>query len=106
MIALHVWSTLESYEVLGLFGKTSSQTIFASTSLTVYLIGWFFGDFFIEDFPSHLEYTGIYRYLNNPEVISGAAFFGLALISGSKLVFALAVVRLLSQWWFLSKVEK
>lgn len=45
-------------------------------------------------------------YLNNPEVISGAAFFGLALISGSKLVFALAVVRLLSQWWFLSKVEK
>ncbi|CDO68736.1 hypothetical protein BN946_scf184989.g2 [Trametes cinnabarina] len=86
MIGLHIWSTLESYEVLGLFG-------------------WFFGDFFIEDFPSHLEYTGIYRYLNNPEVFSGAAFFGLALISGSKLVFALAVVRLLSQWWFLSKVE-
>ncbi|KAI0830308.1 phosphatidylethanolamine N-methyltransferase [Trametes gibbosa] len=86
MIGLHIWSTLESYEVLGLFG-------------------WFFGDFFIEDFPSHLEYTGIYRYLNNPEVISGAAFFGLALISGSKLVFALAVIRLLSQWWFLSKVE-
>ena len=45
-------------------------------------------------------------YLNNPEVISGAAFFGLALISGSKLVFTLAVVRHLSQWWFLSKVEK
>lgn len=45
-------------------------------------------------------------YLNNPEVISGAAFFGLALISGSKLVFALAVIRHLSQWWFLSKVEK
>lgn len=44
--------------------------------------------------------------MNNPEVFSGAAFFGLALISGSKLVFALAVVRLLSQWWFLSKVEK
>ncbi|KAI0744530.1 phosphatidylethanolamine N-methyltransferase [Earliella scabrosa] len=86
MIGLHIWSSLESYEVLGLFG-------------------WFFGDFFIEDFPSHLEYTGIYRYLNNPEVISGAAFFGLALISGSKLVFTLAVVRHLSQWWFLSKVE-
>lgn len=46
------------------------------------------------------------RYLNNPEVMSGAAFFGLALISGSKLVFALAVVRHLSQWWFMSKVEK
>ncbi len=47
-----------------------------------------------------------FRYLNNPEVISGAAFFGLALISGSKLVFALAILRYVSQWWFLSKVEK
>ncbi|PCH43169.1 phosphatidylethanolamine N-methyltransferase [Wolfiporia cocos MD-104 SS10] len=86
LIGLHIWATLESYEVLGLFG-------------------WFFGDFFVEDFPAHLEYTGIYRYLNNPEVMSGAAFFGLALISGHKLVFALAVIRHLSQWWFLSRVE-
>ena len=39
-------------------------------------------------------------------MISGAGFFGLALISGSKLVFALAVVRHLAQWWFLSAVEK
>lgn len=38
--------------------------------------------------------------------MSGAAFFGLALISGSKLVFTLAVFRYLSQLWFLSKVEK
>ncbi|KAI0076990.1 phosphatidylethanolamine N-methyltransferase [Panus rudis PR-1116 ss-1] len=86
LIIIHVWATLESYEVLGLFG-------------------WFFGDFFIDDFPAHLEYTGIYRYLNNPEIMSGAAFFGLAMISGSKLVFALAVIRYLSQWWFLSNVE-
>ncbi|KAI0092346.1 phosphatidylethanolamine N-methyltransferase [Irpex rosettiformis] len=86
LIALQVWSTLEQYEVLGMFG-------------------WFFGDFFVDEFSANLEYTGIYRYLNNPEIMSGAAFFGLALISGSKLVFTLAVIRHLSQWWFLSKVE-
>ena len=80
----------------------------------------------MDEFSANLEYTGIYRdvtihtvhpllnldshathrYLNNPEIMSGAAFFGLALISGSKLVFALAVIRHLSQWWFLSNVEK
>ena len=37
--------------------------------------------------------------------MSGAALFGLALISGSKAVFALAVFSHLSHWWFLSYVE-
>ncbi|KAJ3537122.1 hypothetical protein NM688_g6733 [Phlebia brevispora] len=86
LIVVHIWTMLEQYEVLGMFG-------------------WFFGDFFMEQFSAQLEYTGIYRYLNNPEIMSGAAFFGLALISGSKLVFTLAVIRHLSQLWFLSKVE-
>jgi hypothetical protein len=45
-------------------------------------------------------------YLNNPEVMSGAAFFGLALVSGSKFVLFLAVIKYMSHWWFLSKVEK
>ncbi|KAJ7827877.1 phosphatidylethanolamine N-methyltransferase [Mycena olivaceomarginata] len=85
LIGLHIWAALECFEVLGLFG-------------------WYFADFFTEDFPAHLEYTGIYRYLNNPEVM-GAAWFGLALVSGSKLVLALAVMRHLSQWWFLKVVE-
>jgi hypothetical protein len=47
-----------------------------------------------------------YRYLNNPDIMSGAAFFGLALVSSSKFVLFLAVIRYLSHWWFLSKVEK
>ena len=38
--------------------------------------------------------------------MGGAAFFGLALISGSKLVGAMAVVSVLSHFWFLSCVEK
>ncbi|KAJ6554459.1 phosphatidylethanolamine N-methyltransferase [Mycena capillaripes] len=86
LVGLHIWAALESFEVLGLFG-------------------WFFGDFFMEEFPANLEYTGIYRYLNNPEVMGGAAWFGLALVSGSKLVLTLAVIRHLSQWWFLKVVE-
>lgn len=38
--------------------------------------------------------------------MSGSTFFGLSLISGSKLAFSLAVVSQLSHWWFLSNVEE
>jgi phosphatidylethanolamine N-methyltransferase len=72
------------------------------------LSGWLYSDFFLVDrIPSKLAYTGIYRFLNNPErSMGGAAFLGLSLISGSKLVALLAVVSHLSHWWFLSFVEK
>ncbi len=37
--------------------------------------------------------------------MGGAAFFGMWLISNSKLVLVLAMISHLSHWWFLSTVE-
>lgn len=39
-------------------------------------------------------------------MMGGSTFFGLSLISGSKLAFTAAVISQLSNWWFLSYVEE
>ncbi|KIM59453.1 hypothetical protein SCLCIDRAFT_72973, partial [Scleroderma citrinum Foug A] len=62
--------------------------------------GWFYGDSFTGDFPTHLEYISIFRYLNNPKLMCGTSFLGLIFIHGSKLVGFSAVLQLLSHWWF------
>ncbi|KAJ2013798.1 phosphatidylethanolamine N-methyltransferase [Coemansia sp. S680] len=95
LIAFHVWSSRSVYETLGDFG-------------------WFYGDFFARDSsmlslaPADIKlyYTGIYRYLNNPEkVIGQAAFYGLALISRSWAVFALALLLQICYFLFSAYVE-
>ena len=87
LIGLHVWTSVSIHEVLGDFG-------------------WFFGDFFVQG-KYQLTYTGIYRYLNNPERLMGsAAFWGMSLISSSSVGFSLALLAQVCNLLFIQLVEK
>jgi phosphatidylethanolamine N-methyltransferase len=87
LIGLHMWTSLSIHEVLGDFG-------------------WFFGDFFVQG-QNQLTYTGIYRYLNNPERLMGsAAFWGMSLISCSTVGFSLALLAQVCNLLFIQVVEK
>jgi phosphatidylethanolamine N-methyltransferase len=87
LVALQAWTAMSIYESLGEFG-------------------WFFGDFFF-DRGVKLNYTSIYRFLNNPERIIGTAgLWGAALITWSKSVFILALISHLLTIGFLEFVEQ
>ncbi|KAF2143934.1 uncharacterized protein K452DRAFT_285977 [Aplosporella prunicola CBS 121167] len=73
LIALQIWTATSIYESLGEFG-------------------WFYGDFFFDQAPK-LTYSGIYRFLNNPERVIGlAGLWGVVIITFSKAIFFVAIL--------------
>jgi phosphatidylethanolamine N-methyltransferase len=89
LISINYWSMTSSYAAIGDFG-------------------FFYGDFFIpkKDYQAPLVYTGIYRFLNDPDCVTGVAgLHGLALICRSWTIFALALGSQLLQLAFLHLVE-
>lgn len=88
LISLQSWTSFSIYESLGEFG-------------------WFFGDFFFPEEAKPLTYSGIYRYLNNPERLFGiAGVWGLALISGSASGYFLAFIWTFGGISFIKFVEQ
>lgn len=87
LVALQLWTAFTVYESLGEFG-------------------WFCGDFFF-DHEAKLNYTSIYRFLNNPERIFGTAgVWGAALITWSRSIFIMAIVTQIMSLFYLSFIER
>lgn len=87
LVALHCWTSKSIHDSLGHFG-------------------WFYGDFFL-DRKQNLTYSGIYRYLNNPERFFGiAGIWGLTLMTNSPGVGILAFLWTLEGMAFIKFVEQ
>lgn len=89
LIALQIYVSVSSFEVLGEYG-------------------WFFGDFFLTNEVSNkIKYHGIFRYVDNPETLLGfSAYYGIAFLSHSKIVFLLAIFCHICSGLFTNFVEK
>lgn len=88
LIALQLWTSTSIYESLGEFG-------------------WFYGDFFYELPSPGLTYSGIYRYLNNPERLIGCAgIWGIVLIASSSAIFMLGLLSHVCALLFIQFIER
>lgn len=88
LIALQLWTAMSIYDSLGEFG-------------------WFCGDFFFDPPASNLTYSGIYRFLNNPERVLGlAGVWGVAFITWNAPIFYLAATAHILNLAFLQFVER
>lgn len=117
LIVINIWSYISTYNAVGNFG-------------------WYYGDFFIQQsvftnttlhrthtssitttstpsttkqqqtMQQTLTYTGIYRFLNNPDCITGyMGLYGMSMICSSWTIFTLALISHACQVLFLYIVE-
>ncbi|KAB2574613.1 Phosphatidylethanolamine N-methyltransferase [Lasiodiplodia theobromae] len=87
LVALQIWTAASIYESLGEFG-------------------WFFGDFFFDHAPK-LNYSGIYRFLNQPERFLGlAGIWGAVVITWSKAIFFVALLSHILTLMHIQLVER
>jgi phosphatidylethanolamine N-methyltransferase len=89
LMGLSHWSFASSFELLGDFG-------------------WYYGDFFLpRTQKAKLTYTGIYRYINNPDVYLGNLWlFAVALLCNSWELFVVSFAAQSAHICFLQLVEK
>ncbi|KAF3938037.1 hypothetical protein ABW19_dt0200736 [Dactylella cylindrospora] len=87
LVVLQMWTASSIYDSIGEFG-------------------WFYGDFFFDTRPK-LTYSGIYRFLNNPERLFGcASVWGLALITSNPAIYLIALIAHIATHLSIDFVER